>query len=146
MGPHIYDIQEKCPILAPPLHPLFVCPNGSEQGETPLHSWTWKLRLPTTPPPLPSPFLAKNQNAKKKTKMLSQAQFPPEPDTCLSGTLIAEPDACLEHCLDSNNTYTNYSCGHPISVDPLPLPKPCCNHQLTMTSQFADMTSSSNFF
>ena len=28
---------------------------------------------------------------------------------------------CLEHCLDSNNTYTNYSSGHPISVDPLPL-------------------------
>ena len=33
----------------------------------------------------------------------------------------AEPDTCLEHSLDSNNTYTNYSSGHPISVDPLPL-------------------------
>ena len=32
-----------------------------------------------------------------------------------------EPDTCLEHCLDSNNTYTNYNSGHPISVDPLPL-------------------------
>ena len=39
-----------------------------------------------------------------------------------SGTLIAEPDTCLEHCLDSNNTYTNYSSGHPISTDPLPSP------------------------
>ena len=28
----------------------------------------------------------------------------------------------LQHCLDSNNTYTSYSCGHPISVDTLPLP------------------------
>ena len=36
---------------------------------------------------------------------------------------MAEPDTCLEHCLDSNNTYTNYSSGHPISVDPLPLPR-----------------------
>ena len=36
-----------------------------------------------------------------------------------SGTLIAEPDTCLEQCLDSNNTCTNYSCGHPISVDSL---------------------------
>ena len=44
-------------------------------------------------------------------------------------TLIAEPDTCLEHCLDSNNIYTNYSSGHPISVDPLPLPPvtiDCC--------------------
>ena len=32
---------------------------------------------------------------------------------------MAEPDTCLEHCLDSNNTYTNYSCEIiPISVDP----------------------------
>ena len=30
---------------------------------------------------------------------------------------MAEPDTCLEHCLDSNNTYTNYSSGHPIYVD-----------------------------
>ena len=31
---------------------------------------------------------------------------------------MAEPDTCLEHCLDSNNTYTNYSCEIiPISVD-----------------------------
>ena len=36
---------------------------------------------------------------------------------------MAEPDTCLEHCLDSNNTYTNYSSVHPISVDPLPLPR-----------------------
>ena len=35
---------------------------------------------------------------------------------------MAEPGNCLEHFLDSNNTYTNYSFGHPISVDPLPLP------------------------
>ena len=34
----------------------------------------------------------------------------------------------LEHCLDSNNTYTSYSCGHSISVDTLPLPP--CNHPL----------------
>ena len=60
--------------------------------------------------------------------MLSKAQFAPEPDTCLSETLKAELDTCLEHCLDSNNTYTNYSCGHPISVDTLPLPP--CNHLL----------------
>ena len=46
----------------------------------------------------------------------------------LSATLIAEPDTCLEHCLDSNNTYTNYSSGHLISVNPLPLPP--CNHPL----------------
>ena len=39
-----------------------------------------------------------------------------------SGTLLAEPDTCLEHCKDSNNNYTNYSSGHPISEDPLPLP------------------------
>ena len=70
--------------------------------------------------------------------MLSKA----EPDTCLehlqqnqmpvwntysrtrhlSGTLAAEPDTCLEYCLGSNNTYTNYSSGHPVSEDPLPLP------------------------
>ena len=30
---------------------------------------------------------------------------------------MLEPDTCLEHCLDSNNTYTNYSSGHPIYVD-----------------------------
>ena len=74
--------------------------------------------------------------------MLSKAQFPPEQNTCLeqlqpnqapvwktyrrtrhqSGTLIAEPGTCLEHCMDSNNGYTNYSCGHPISVDPLRFP------------------------
>ena len=46
----------------------------------------------------------------------------------LSGTLIAESDTSLEHCLDSNNTYTNYSSGHPISVDPLPLHPPVTIH------------------
>ena len=39
-----------------------------------------------------------------------------------SGTLLAEPDTCLEHCKESNNNYTNYSSGHPTSADPLPLP------------------------
>ena len=49
------------------------------------------------------------QFSHNKTKMLSKA----------------EPGTCLEHCLDSNNTYTNYSSGHPISVDLLPvLPPP----------------------
>ena len=46
-----------------------------------------------------------------------------------AGTLIAEPDTCLEHRLDSNNTYTSYGSEHPISVDPLPLPS-SCNHPL----------------
>ena len=46
----------------------------------------------------------------------------------LSVTLIAESDTCLEHYMDSNNTYTNYSCGHPISVDPLHLPLPVTIH------------------
>ena len=34
-------------------------------------------------------------------------------------TLIAEQDIIwtLEHYMDSNNTYTNHSSGHPISVD-----------------------------
>ena len=41
-----------------------------------------------------------------------------------SGTLLAEPDTCLEHYLDSNNTYTNYSSGQPISADALPLSPP----------------------
>ena len=42
-----------------------------------------------------------------------------------SGTLIAQPDTCLENCLDSNNTFTNYSSGHPFlwvtSHPPLPV-------------------------
>ena len=59
-------------------------------------------------------------------KMLSKQNQAPVWNTCSrtrhqSGTLITEPDTSLEHCLDSNNTYTNYSSGHPISVDLLPL-------------------------
>ena len=83
------------------LHPppfLSVCPNGSELGEAP-RPWTSKLRLPTTPR-----TLSRTRNQ--------------------SGTFIAEPDTCLEHCLYSNNTYTNYSCGHPISVNLLPITSP----------------------
>ena len=41
---------------------------------------------------------------------------------------MTEPDICLEHCLDSNNTHTNYSSKHPISADPLALPP--FNHPL----------------
>ena len=59
-------------------------------------------------------------------KMLSKQNQASIWNTCSrtrhqSGTLIAEPDTSLEHCLDSNNTYTSYSSGHPISIDPLPL-------------------------
>ena len=86
-------------------------------------------------PPSPSPlvFLQKIVMLKIKPKFclkptFLQNQTPACPGTLngrtrhLSGTLKADPDTCLEHCLDSNNTYTNYNCGHPIYVGPLPLP------------------------
>ena len=76
---YIYDIQEKCPpIFAPhsPAPPRYsVRPNGSELGKAP-HPWTSKARLPTTPSPIHFGILAKNWNAEKKTKMLSNTMFP----------------------------------------------------------------------
>ena len=45
MGQYIYDIQEKCPIFAPP--PLFFCLSEWVQtGWDPPQPWTLKLRLP----------------------------------------------------------------------------------------------------
>ena len=90
--------------------------------------------------------------------MLSQAQFPPE--ICLSvwitysrtrhlsATLIGEPDTSLEHLQQKqtpvwNTLWTHSSCGHPISVDPLPLPPPC-NHPLP--SAFLPFFKISHFF
>ena len=124
-----------------PLPPFSVCANGSELGETSPHPWMLKLRLPTTPTPIPFRILAKNVNAKKNPKRCLQPSFlqnqtpiglehlyqnqTPVYNTYSrarhqSGTLIAEPDTCL----DCNNTYTNFSSGHPISADPLPLHSP----------------------
>ena len=119
-GPYIYEVHEKPPIFAPltPLPHFLSVRMGT--------NW---VRPPPPFTPIPFGVLAKNWTAKNKTKMLPKDKFPPEPDTCLSGTLIAEPDTCMVHCLHSNNTYTNYSCGHLISVGPLPLPCPC-NHSL----------------
>ena len=71
-------------------------------------------------------FITKNQF--ESSKHISLGMLKIKPKCCLkpnfhqtrhlSGTLKAEPDACL----DSNDTYTNYICGHPVTVDPLPLP------------------------
>ena len=128
MGSYIYDIQEKCPIFAP-LSLFFCLAEWVRIGQDLSYPWTSKFRIPTTPAFNTICFgvLAKIWNARKKTKTLSKALFPSEPDTCLSGTLIAEPYNCLEHCLDTNNTYTNYSCGYPISS---PSPPYSCNHPL----------------
>ena len=54
-GPYIYDIHEKCPIFASPSH-LFLSVRMGLNWARPHHPWMLKLRLPTTPPPTPTPF------------------------------------------------------------------------------------------
>ena len=95
MGQYIYDIQEKCPIFAPPPPFFYVCTNGSKLGETPHNPGRWNLG-----------YHLSVWNTYRHQSV----------------TLIT--DTCLEHCPDFNNTYTNYSSGHSISVDPRPLPLP----------------------
>ena len=51
---------------------------------------------PSYPPPSPLVFLQKIEMLKRKSKCCLKPSFPPEPDNCLSGTLIAEPDTSLE--------------------------------------------------
>ena len=71
-------------------------------------------------------------NAKNKTKMLSKA----EPKTCLEHLQQNQTPVWntysgtrhLSRTLDSNNSYINYSSGHPISEDPLPLSPPVTIH------------------
>ena len=134
--------------------PLFLSVRmGLNWASTP-HPWTSKLSLKTTPSPAPQPspspfvFLQKIGMLKIKPKYCLKPSFlQNQTPACLkylqqnqisvwntysrtrhqSGTLMAEPDTCLEHFLDPNNSYTNYCCRHPISVDPLP---PSCNHLL----------------
>ena len=84
------------------------------------------------PPPFPLVFLQKTEMLKRNPKFCLKPSFLKNQTLVypehlsrtrhLSGTFIAKPDICLEHCLDANNTYTNYSCGHQISVDPLSFP------------------------
>ena len=58
-----------------PFLPFSVCPNGSKLGKTRPTPGHQKLdnESPPTPTPIPFDILAKNWNAKKKTKMLSKA-------------------------------------------------------------------------
>ena len=135
-----------------PLSPLFLSVRMG-QNKARHSSAPGRGNLSYQPPPLhPHPlFLQKIGMLKRKPKCCPKPSFlQNQTPVCLehlqqnhtpvwntysrirhqSGTLIAEPDTCLEHCLDSNNTYTNYCCGHPISVGPLPLPNPYCNHPL----------------
>ena len=114
--------------------PIFCLSEWVRNGRDPPTPWTSKLRLPTTPTHRHSSHSLWHSCKKKllervrsthKTVIFNEKQHKIEQYVStrtrhLSGTLIAEPDTCLEHCLDSNNTYTNYSCGNPTSVDPLP--------------------------
>ena len=63
MGPYIYDIHEKCPIIPPPLPHFFVCPNVFELGKTLPAPGRRNLgyQPPNSPHPLiPFGILAKN--------------------------------------------------------------------------------------
>ena len=134
LGPGRWNLGYHPPSLHP--HPLWYCCSISIilsrhfhhiPGQYNSQPFTTKNQFK-----LNSIFCSKTQAshleyAKNKTKMLRQNQAPIRNTYSRtrhqSGTLIAEPDPCLEHSLDSNNTYTNYRSGHPISADPSP-----CNH------------------
>ena len=55
-GPYIYDIHEKCPIFVLLPSPLFLSVLMAPNWTRCPRPWTSKLRLPTTPSPLPIPF------------------------------------------------------------------------------------------
>ena len=74
MGPYIHDIQEKCLIFAPPPPSLlFLSVQMGSNWARPPTPGRRNLGYQTPSTHIPFTILAKNCNAKKKTKMLSQA-------------------------------------------------------------------------